>query len=95
MSKVYRQTAADFEDKNGGYGYGATNKERGKFLEFCLGDTDSKEYKLRDKGSHIVTYQSSPPKPQANHCLVRNEQGKFVKDIKTLPSEELNTQQKH
>ena len=55
-------------------------------------DINSNNNKLQEEGNHIVTYQSGPSKTE-NYCLVRNDQRKFVKDIKALPSEEFITRQ--
>lgn len=57
------------------------------------GYINSNDNKLQEEGNHIVTYQSGPSKTE-NYCLVvRNDQRKFVKDIKALLSEEFITQQ--
>ena len=39
----------------------------------------------QEESSNIVTYQLGPSKIHINYCLVKNDQGKLVKDMKGLP----------
>ena len=49
---------------------------------------------FKKRASHLVIYESGPSKAQINNYLLRRNQRKFFKDMKTLPSEECITRHK-
>ena len=49
---------------------------------------------IKEKPSHLLTYESGPSKTLIDYCIVRRNERKFLKDIKALPSEEFITQYK-
>ena len=46
------------------------------------------------EGLTLLTFESSPSKIQADYCLVRSNQRKFLQDIEVLRIEDFITQRK-
>ena len=84
-----------YEGIHGGYGYGDKNKEGERILEFCaalnlfVGNTYFKK-----KDSHLVTFESGLARTQIDYFLFRQNQRKFLCDVKVIPSEECIAQHK-
>ena len=84
-----------YEGIHGGYGYGDRNREGERILDFCaalnmfVGNTYFKK-----KESHLVTFESGSARTQIDYFLFRQNQRKYLCDVKVIPSEECITQHK-
>ena len=88
------RSRSGYEGIHGGYGYGDRNKGD-RILEFCaalnmfVGNTCFKK-----KDSHLVTFESGLARTQIDYFLLRQNQRKYLCDVKVIPSEECITQHK-
>ena len=89
------RSVVGYDGIHGGYGYGVSNKEGERILDFCaafnmfVGNTYFKK-----KDSHLVTYESGSAKTQIDYILLRQSQRKYLCDVKVIPSEECIAQHK-
>ena len=82
-----------YDGVHGGYGYGVTNVEGEKILEFA----DAWEMVVvntlfkKDKNK-LITYRSGTADTTVDHVLVRRRDRGKVKDAKVIPDEEVTSQ---
>ena len=84
--------AADgFEGVHGGNGYGDRNTEGERILEYGLAmDMLVANTVFKKRESHLITYESGAAKTQVDYLLVRNRDRKSLRDVKVIPSEEID-----
>ncbi|CAG4965439.1 unnamed protein product [Colias eurytheme] len=87
------ETAINYRDVHGGYGYGTVNREGISILDFCsrhgLAIVNSW---FQKKNEHLITYKSSGNNTQIDYILCQRSALKSFKDCKVIPGEALTSQ---
>ena len=72
-----------------------SGRKKGKVLEFCAAvNTIAGNALFKKWKTHLIKYESGPSKMQLDYCLVKRNQGFYLKGINVLPNEDFITQQK-